>query len=69
MDNDPSGPLYRSLANHLFLTALVTPAAGFDSASKVLCFCTKVGVARVQSGRDHGQPHSQFLAQDRFYTV
>ena len=49
---------HRSLA---FLNALVTVAAGLDSASKLVCFCTKVGVARVQkkkkkkkkkSGRD-----------------
>ena len=33
---------HRSLANLLFVNALVTAAAGLD------CFCTKVGVARVQ---------------------
>ena len=34
------------LADHLFLNALVTAAAGLDSASKLVCFCPNVDVAR-----------------------
>ena len=32
---------HRSLANLLFLNALVTAAAGLDSASKLVCFAQK----------------------------
>ena len=43
---------HRSLANLLFLNALVTAAAGLDLASKLLCFAQKWAWHECKSGRD-----------------
>ena len=43
---------HKSLAKLLFLNALVTAAAGLDSASKLVCFAQKWAWHECKSGRD-----------------